>query len=234
MNLSTSISGVLTPRVTGMVVKETPKVELSNLFIRVGRLQFIVIALIVSGFTVFGQAFIGLWAGTNYLGAYWVAILTMFPLCVPLIQNTGLTIITAQNKHQFRSIVYLIIAIINVVSTYIVVPYLGIYGAAACSCIAYIVGQGIIMNLYYYKVTKINIPLFWKNILKMAIIPVGMMILGLIITRIYTINSWFTFISGVVLFTGIYALLMYKFSFNEYERQLFSSPFRKIVKNKYQ
>ena len=203
MNLSTSISGVLTPRVTGMVVKETPKVELSNLFIRVGRLQFIVIALIVSGFTVFGQAFIGLWAGTNYLGAYWVAILTMFPLCVPLIQNTGLTIITAQNKHQFRSIVYLIIAIINVVSTYIVVPYLGIYGAAACSCIAYIVGQGIIMNLYYYKVTKINIPLFWKNILKMAIIPVGMMILGLIITRIYTINSWFTFISGVVFFKGI-------------------------------
>lgn len=102
MNLSTSISGVLTPRVTGMVVKDASKDELTNLFIRVGRLQFIVIALIVSGFTAFGQAFITLWAGKDYHDAYWVAILTMFPLCVPLIQNIGLTIVTAQNKHQFR------------------------------------------------------------------------------------------------------------------------------------
>lgn len=109
-----------------MVVKDASKDELTNLFIRVGRLQFIVIALIVSGFTAFGQAFITLWAGKDYHDAYWVAILTMFPLCVPLIQNIGLTIVTAQNKHQFRSIIYMIIAILNVVTTYIAVPYCGI------------------------------------------------------------------------------------------------------------
>ena len=57
----------------------------------------------------------------------------MFPLCIPLIQNTGLSIIIAQNKHQFRSIVYLIIAIMNVISTYLVVPTMGYIGAALCS-----------------------------------------------------------------------------------------------------
>ena len=66
MNLSTSISGVLTPRITGMVIKEASKEELTALFIRIGRLQFIIIALIVSGFTVFGQPFITLWAGDSY------------------------------------------------------------------------------------------------------------------------------------------------------------------------
>lgn len=228
MNLSTSISGVLTPKVTGMVVKDTSKDELTNLFIRVGRLQFIVIALIVSGFTVFGQAFITLWAGKDYYDAYWVAILTMFPLCVPLIQNTGLTIVTAQNKHQFRSVVYLIIAILNVVTTYITVPYCGILGAAACSCFAYILGQGIVMNIYYYKVTGLDIPLFWKNILRMASIPGAMMLIGLFINRLYVIDNWITFLIGVIVFTGIYAILMYCISFNEYEKSIFREPLKMI------
>ena len=96
-------------------------------------------ALIISGFAVFGQAFIHLWAGDEYADAYWIAVLTMFPLCIPLIQNTGLSIVVAQNKHKFRSLTYLGIAIINAISTYLVVPYLGGIGAALCSCITYLV-----------------------------------------------------------------------------------------------
>lgn len=230
MNLSTSISGVLTPRVTGMVIKDASKEELTNLFVRVGRLQFIVIALIVSGFTVFGQSFIALWAGAGYEDAYWIAILTMFPLCIPLIQNTGLTIVTAQNKHQFRSIVYLIIAILNVVSTYITVPYYGAIGAASCSCISYVIGQGIVMNTYYYRVTGIDIPYFWKNIIRMSIIPVIMMIVGLFIQNMIKLENWFSFLTGVVMYTMIYALMMYLFSFNKYEKELFGKPVCKIMR----
>lgn len=230
MNLSTSISGVLTPRVTGMVIKETKTEELTELFIRVGRLQFVIIALIVSGFTVFGKAFINLWAGVDYADAYWVAILTMFPLCVPLIQNTGLTIITAQNKHQFRSIVYLIIAIINVVSTYLIVPYYGILGAAICSGVAYILGQGVIMNTYYYKVTGLDIPLFWRNIMKMAIIPVIMSIVGLYIMNLIIIKNWYVFLGGVVIFSVVYAVLMYCVVFNEYEKGIFRDPLLRMMK----
>lgn len=224
MNLSTSISGVLTPRITGMVIKEASKEDLTALFIRVGRLQFIIIALIISGFTVFGQSFITLWAGDSYEAAYWIAVLTMFPLCVPLIQNTGLTIITAQNKHQFRSIVYLVIAILNVVSTYLVVPYYGIIGAAACSCIAYLLGQGIIMNTYYYMVAGLDIPMFWKNILQMAIIPALMCVAGLLILKQIEINNWFVFLVGVILYSAIYVVLMYTMAFNDYEKNIFSSP----------
>ena len=228
MNLSTSISGVFTPRVTGMVVKDASKEELNSIFIRIGRIQFIIIALIVSGFTVFGPSFIKLWAGPGYSGAYWIAIMTMFPLCIPLIQNIGLTIVIAQNKHQFRSIVYLIIAVANVIMTYISVPYFGIYGAAACSCIAYVIGQGIIMNIYYYKVTGLDIPLFWRNIFKMAIVPIIMTGACLFLNNFITINSWKIFLCGVVVFTLIYAILMYLFSFNQYERALFGGILKKV------
>lgn len=230
MNLSTSISGVLTPKITGMVICDASKEDLTTLFIRVGRLQFIIIALIVSGFTVFGQSFVRLWAGEEYADAYWVAILTMFPLCVPLIQNTGLSIITAQNKHRFRSIVYLVIAILNVVSTYLTVPSYGILGAAACSCVSYILGQGLVMNTYYYKVTGLDIPLFWKNILKMARIPAAMTIVGLLVMTRVTIENWYTFFAGVLVFSAIYAISMYCRSLNAYEKNLFREPVCKVLK----
>lgn len=228
ISLSTSISGVLTPKITGMVVKETSGDQLTELFIRVGRLQYFVIALIVSGFAVFGQAFIQLWAGAEYADAYWIAVLTMFPLCIPLIQNTGLSIVVAQNKHKFRSLTYLVIAVFNVISTYLIVPYLGGIGAALCSCITYLVGQGLIMNVYYYKVTKINIPLFWMNIGKMSIVPAIMLISGILISDKIDFHNWWVFLFGVISYTALYCLLMYRFSFNQYEKGLVRQPLQKI------
>lgn len=227
-SLSTSISGVLTPRITTMVASNTSKEKFTDLFIRVGRVQYLIVALVISGFSVFGRAFIRLWAGETFSDAYWIAIFTLFPLCVPLIQNTGVSIVVAQNKHQFRSIVYLIIAILNVISTYLVVPYLGGIGAALCSGVSYIVGQGIIMNIYYYKVTGIDIPLFWKNILKMSIIPCVMLVLGLVTVKYIQLNNWLSFFVGVVIFSVFYALLMYKFEMNQWEKDIFMGPVKKM------
>lgn len=228
ISLSSSISGVLTPRITGMVAMDTEKSSFTELFIRVGRLQYLIIALIISGFTVFGQAFIRLWAGEAYAESYWIALLTMIPLCIPLIQNTGLSIVVAQNKHKFRSIAYLIVAILNVISTYLIVPYMGGIGAALCSCLSYLLGQGLIMNTYYHRVTGIDIPLFWKNILKMSPVPAGMLVVGVILKRFVFISNWGLFFALVMLFTSVYVLLMYRFSMNEYERGVLKEPVCKI------
>lgn len=229
MSLSTSISGVLVPRIIGMVVTDTPKEEWSNLVIRVGRLQFIIVGLIISGFAVFGRAFIEMWAGSDYADSFWVAVLTLFPLCIPLIQNTALSILTAQNKHQFRSGMYFCIAVANAVSTYLIVPYMGIIGAALCTCVSYLLGQGLIMNIYYYKVTELDIPRFWSNILRMSIVPGGMLLCGLWLLERFSIDNWFVFFAGVAVYTLVYALLMYRFSMNDYEKDIIRKPLRKLL-----
>ena len=230
MNLSTSISGVLAPRITAMVVKKNESQQLSELFIKIGRLQYLVIALVISGYTVFGRQFIYLWAGPEYNNAYYIALLTIVPLSIPLIQNTGLSVLIAQNRHQFRSIVYLVIAIINAVSTYFAVPYYGIYGAAICSCISYLIGQGYIMNIYYYKKAGINIPEFWRQIMKMSIIPFFMMSIGLLIAGNFWDMSWGELLGGIIIYTGLYFILMYKFVMNEYEINLFHNGILRICK----
>ena len=229
MQLSSSISGVLTPKITGMVVKNAPKEALTELFIRVGRIQFLIVALIVSGFAAFGKPFIKMWAGESYADAYWIAVLTLFPLCIPLIQNTGISILTAKNKHLFRSVMYLIIAIVNAISTYLVVPYLGGIGAAMCSCIAYLLGQGLIMNIYYYKAIDIDIPLFWKNILKMLFLPIAMMVITLHLQNVISLDSWGVFFFGVVVYTSLYCIGMYKFCMNDYEKAIILKPVQKVL-----
>lgn len=227
--LSQAISGVIGPKINQMVTLDGEnKTALSEVFIRVGRLQYYILALVIAGFIAFGQPFLVLWAGEEYYESYYIALLTMIPLVIPYIQNTGLNIIIAQNKHQFRSIVYLVIAVVNAVSTYLVTPYLGGIGAALCSCVSYIIGQGLIMNFYYYKVTKINIPLFWKNILMISIVPTVLCVLSVILMNFIVVDNWMILLLLIVAFTVLYVLGSWFISMNDYEKDVVRVPLKKV------
>lgn len=229
-NMSSSISSVFAPRVTTLVVLRNDPKEISSLLVRVGRIQYLIVAFVLSGYIVFGQQFIHFWSGDEYLDAYWVALMTMVPLSVPLIQNVAFTTILAQNKHQFRAVIYAIIAVMNVISTYIVLPVYGIIGAAVCTGIAFILGNGIIMNIYYYRVTKLDIPLFWKNIGKMSIVPgISILVEYPLFNVIIPYISMPVFLTQVVIYSVIYLTLIWVFTMNTYERKLFLDLFYKIT-----
>ena len=53
MSFSTAISGVFLPKVTAMAVKEPDGKAISDLFIKTGRIQYCVMALVLSGFFLF-------------------------------------------------------------------------------------------------------------------------------------------------------------------------------------
>ena len=230
MQFTTSISNVLAPRITGMVVRDATPEQLSELFIRIGRVQFLVVALIVSGFASFGQAFIELWAGPDYRDSYWIAVLTLFPLCVPLIQNTGYQILMSMNKHRFRAVLYVVIAVLNVISTWLLVPRLGGIGAALCSCVSYLAGHGIALNLYYHKVIHLDIPEFWRQILRMFALPGVMMALTLLLQRVVRFDNWLIFFAGVILYSILYCILMYHFCMNTYEKAIVHGFAGKILR----
>lgn len=228
--LSQSISVVITPKINAMVTTDGDnKTALTDIFIKVGRVQYLVLALVVSGFIAFGKPFINLWAGAEYGEAYCIALLTMLPLVIPYIQNTGLSIVVAQNKHKFRAVVYLIIAMLNVVSTYFTIPYFGGIGAALCSCVSYVLGQGFIMNIYYRKVTGINIPLFWKNIISMSIFPMILCVTTIVLSSYINFYSWVSLLIGILIYTILYLVGSYLISMNTYEKNLLVVPVKKIV-----
>ena len=229
-NMSQSISNMFTPKVMAMAAKNSPISEVSALLIRIGRLQFYIVSFILSGYIVFGQRFLLFWAGENYGEAYYVALLTMIPLSVPLIQSIAYSTIVARNKHRFRAIIYAVIAVVNIVTTYFMIPKFGVIGAAICTAVAYAVGNGLIMNLYYCRIIKLDIIGFWKNIGKISIVPVVMILGGYsIVNIVLKLDKLLFFIASIVIYSILFWIFIWLFSMNQYEKDLFKGIIRKFI-----
>ena len=229
-NMNGAISGVFAPRVNAIVFSGKPISENSDLLIRIGRVQYLILSLILSGFVVFGKCFLALWAGAGYEEAYTVALLTMFPMCVPLIQNVAFNTLLALNRHQFRSVMYITMAVINAVSTYLLIPVMGIIGAALCTCIVVLLGQGLILNIYYNKKIGLDIARFWTNILKLTVVPAALATAMKLISFEFS-NIWKLLI-GMVAYTGMFCVLSWLFSMNQYEKGLILGLVRKLLPRK--
>lgn len=229
---STAISGLFLPKVMAMVTRNEDRKVISDLFIKTGRIQFIVIAFVLAGFIIFGRQFILLWAGEGYENAYWISLLFFIPLTVPLIQNLGITILQARNEMKFRSTLYVIIAI---VSLGLSVPMAKSYGGIGCAfatALALTAGQIVVMNIYYQRKQDIDIIKFWKEIGKMSIIPFVVTLFSLLL--IWKMNIDISNITrlagGIVLFSLFYLPLSWFGSMNASERSLFSGMILKLIK----
>ncbi len=220
INLSTAISGVLLPKMSKLITKNVSNEELTNEMIKVGRLQNYVIFLMCSGLILFGKNFIKIWVGTGFNESYYVAILLIIPVCIPLIQNLGLSIMQAMNKYRFKSISTAIMSIINVVISIFLAKKWGAIGAALGTCISLIICNIIVINIYYYKELKLNILKFWNEIIKQIVpfaIPIGLILLLMHLT---SLNGIISFLIYGGIYTIIYCLTAYIFSFNEYEKSI--------------
>ena len=229
-SFTTGINSVLTPKINTMVFTGSSNAELTDMVIRFGRLQAYIVALVCSGFIAFGQQFIKLWAGPDYSEAYWVCLATMVPVCIPLVQSVALNIIVAQNRHRFRSLVYLGIAIVNIIGTILCVNPFGIIGAAVVSGVAYIIGPGLILNWYYWKKIGLEIPRFWKEIVKLFIIPTIMAAVTIFILNFVTLDKWITLLIGIIIYTLVFAIVNWFIVMNDYEKDIFRGPVLKIVR----
>lgn len=226
---STAISSVFLPRVTSMVTKGASEKEISDLFIRTGRIQYLIMAFILVSFILFGQSFISLWAGPSYLEAYKIALLFFVPVTVPLIQNLGVTILMARNQMKFRCVSYVIIAI---GSLFLSVPLAKMYGGIGCAiatAFALTFGQVIVMNIYYKRVIYLDIPRFWREIGKMSLTPVILGLLGYFILSQIEIDSIITFLLSALIFSLIYLVTIWRTGMNDYERDLFKAPIVKLI-----
>jgi len=149
LQFSTSISGVFIPSVNSIVATNNDNKELTELFTKIGRIQFIILGLIFTGFIFFGKPFMRFWGGKGYEESYYVSLWLILPVTIPLIQNLGIEIQRAKNMHKARSIVYLLIAMINVFISIPLIKYFGTVGAAVGTAFSLLVGNGLFMNWYY-------------------------------------------------------------------------------------
>ncbi|MBQ8549934.1 MAG: oligosaccharide flippase family protein [Clostridia bacterium] len=236
MMFSTSVSSVFTPRIHGIVNNDKipdKRKSLTELFIKVGRIQFIILSLIATGLIFFGKAFIvNYWAGANYGDAYFVVLLLVIPSTIPLIQNLGIEIQRAQNKHKFRSIAYLFMAAINFALTWVLAQRYGAIGATIGTATALLLANGFVMNIYYHKKCNIDIIAFWKSILRMtpALLPPA--VIGILALKHINQGSILQFLGAIAVYAVVFAASMWHLGMNDYEKDLVRKPLSKILRKK--
>lgn len=229
MTFSSSISSVLLPKVTSMVTIRSSDKSISDLFIRTGRLQFLIMGFVLAGFVVFGKGFILLWAGDGYFESYIITVIFFVSLLTPLIQNTGIVILQARNQMKFRSLLYLIISLVSLVAQIYLSKKYGAIGCALSIGCALVLGQGIVMNIYYKKNQHIDIPLFWREIIKIGVITGLLMMVGILSWSVIDYTTIYSLIGGIAVFTTIYLSLIWRFGMNDYEKQLLCFPMRRLA-----
>lgn len=229
MSLSLAMSGVFLPSITKRVINNESDEGLTKTFIRIGRLQYIILACVIIGFALFGREFIFLWVGNEFESAYYITLIIMIPFTIDLIQNIGLTILQAKNLYSFRAIVFFFIAILNVILSIPLILKFGGIGAAIATSVSFLIGNGLIMNVYYYRKVKIDVIKFWREIFNLSLPIIFVVVLGYLINLLPFDSSLFPFLIKLFIYIFIYSLIIYTIGLNKYEKGLISSLMKTIT-----
>lgn len=233
---STAISGVFTPHIHNLVnLYEMDSLEqrnaLTKFFVKVGRLQYLLLALIASGVVFFGKQFIYFWAGEGYDKSYYIALILILPSIISLTQNVGIEIQRAENRHHYRAYIYGAMAIINLILSIFLCQIWEGVGAAIGTGLASIVANGIIMDIVYHKKININIFEYWKNILRQTLGMIGPFIVGALIMKFADMGSLVKLAFWILIYVVIFAVFVWLLSMNTFEKDLVKSILRKLKRH---
>ena len=229
---SAAIAYVFTPQVNRLVAEKREDFALTELFAKVGRIQFIVLSLLVTGFGFFGKVFVELWAGEGYEAAYYVALILMLSVTIPQIQNLGIEVQRAKNLHKVSAVVYLFIAVANIFISIPCIMRWGEVGAAIGTAISLIVGNSLFMNWYYHRKVGLDIGYFWMQIVRIIpglIIPVAC---GILLTYFVPIEGVLELIVYAGIYVVIFGISMWLLGMNATEKGMFTQIIKKLRKRR--
>lgn len=174
--MSVAISGVYVPLINEMATNGKDE-EINALYLRVSRVQLLVLTIIAFGFLSCGKTFVTMWIGEERINAFYVAAGLMISNICPLSINTSIEIQRARNKHLFRAVTYFVLALTNVgLSIVFLLVFPAEYAIFACllgTLITRFFSHWIAMNVYNAKEMKLPVGKYLINLIKYIIIGGG-------------------------------------------------------------
>lgn len=220
--LSSALSGVTLPRIAKMEEEKRDISEFLKIIIKTGRLQFMILALTLTGFIIFGKTFIAFWAGKEYTESYYIAIILMLGGLIPLTQNVAMGVVQAKNKHKIRTVIICLIAILNITVTIPMAKVWGGIGAAFGTFGALVLGQGLIINIYYHKYIGLNMKKFFREILKILIPVLIIATPSYFIYKELIPHNMIYLALSIAAYTIIYIITIWGFVLNKEEKNQFN------------
>lgn len=232
MPLGQAVASVFMPKVSRIAEQPGHLGELSLLFARVARLSAWPLLLVLTGFIIFGQDFIRLWAGEGFEEAYWVAVIIMVPFTVDIMQSIGIVILQVLDKYAFRGKMYLVAAIVNVIIAIVLAREYGCIGAAVATGLTLFVVSDVLVNFYYARSVGLDMVHFWKQAARFILPIVPLCAVGVLAWKIISAAipvGWGALIAGIAAYTVLFAVFACIACADAYERDLFKSLPRKLL-----
>ncbi len=219
-SLTTTPISMYAPQIVRTVHNGASKQALTDSLVQPSRLIVLVGGSILFGFIAAGRQFIEIVYGAEYLDAWIIAIVIMAPMFINMANGVMVNVLDAMNKRMARSKALIITTIANIILTFFWLDWWGPIGAALATCVCTILGQVLIMNIYYHRVIGVNvIYLFgktFKGILLYQIIAAA--ISFLIAIRIENLCGSFAVAIGLYLL--IFGIGYLRFGANDVEQQM--------------
>ena len=224
-----ALNGLFLPKVMRLTFKEKSKTEIESLMIKVGRIQLIIVGLLIVGLFSMGKEFIVLWLGYDFIESYYVMAFLIAPCIIVLTQQIGDTALVAVNEIKYRAFCSIIVAVISFGLSIWFSKIWGAIGAGLAIFVGNIVGLVIGMNMVYYHVLKVDIWRFFKEChIKMAIPLTITFLLGILMQYYFPVDKLILFILKAFLLSCFYLCLMWSLALNDYEKALFKDIVNKL------
>ena len=216
--IPTAISGLFQPTVMRMIVNKATTSDLTDLVIKVGRWQFILVGAIISGLCLFGMDLISLWVGEDMYDAILIALIILPFNMIPLVQTICLSILNGYDKRLYRSIILVVASIIKVIVTVALIKIIGPWGAPVGTALAYLIGHCIALNLYYKNNLKLEVGRMFKEIF--AGTWVCLLISTIVPLMFWTDYNLLSFLAKCIIYVGVFGCLMWLKGFRDDEKNI--------------
>ena len=216
------------PEVSKNISNGLKEKKLTDTLIAPCRLTVIIGGTLLFGFIAVGRQFIVILYGEDKILAWTYALIIMIPMFINMTDAVIIDVLDVLNKRLTRSLALLGTTIANIVLTVVLIQAYGIIGAVTATAVTMILGNIIVMNIYYKRKLGIEVVYLFAKAYK-GLLP--FMIISSIITSVVAslINIPFvSFACGGILYVIISTSLIYLFGLNDYEKQRITDVFRRL------
>ncbi len=218
--ISHALNGLFLPKVTRLSQQSKDRKIISELMIRVGRIQYYITLFLFSGFVFFGKKFVCCWVGEEFSNSYYVILFLIAPNIITTTQSIASDVVYAENKVRFTASAIFVTSLIGLVGSLVVAPYWGALGCAACTSIVMFCYL-FYVNLFYQKNLNLDIVTFFRQChLLITLKMLFTLIVGFFLFLYIPVSGWGSFFLVVGVYSISFVLNAYFISFNKEEKSI--------------
>lgn len=218
LSFATALSRNIAPKLIKQIDSSTDKTVLLEEYIKISKIQMVLVMLIMINIVFFGKEFIYIWLGKDFELSYYVLLLIMIPFAIEIVGNLRNTFLQVYNLYWKRAKILFFISLVKILLTVISINKFGVLGAAGATGVALIAGY-VVTNIIMSRRVGLNMNIFYQKVwLRFLLVLLIMSITYLMIYPRLQIDTWLALVICWTVLSSVYLLLIWAIYFSGEER----------------